>query len=183
MTAAPHALPPGFRFATPEVIYTDRRLVVAGPEEVALLKREAATTPRRRCRLCAHPDPGAADHAMLIAMRGEGYVRPHRHLGRSETLTVIEGEADAVLFDEAGTVREVVRMAPYPAGRFFYRMPERVFHGLVFRSPWFVFLETTRGPFDPSDSEPAPWAPAESDPAAGAAYAGALAARAAAALR
>ena len=98
MTAAPHALPPGFRFATPEVIYTDRALVVAGPEEVALLKREAATTPRRRCRLCAHPDPAAADHAMLIAMRGEGYVRPHRHLGRSETLTVIGLTMGGTLF-------------------------------------------------------------------------------------
>ena len=87
------------------------------------------------------------------------------------------------MFDEVGTVGEVVRMAPYPAGRFFYRMPEGVFHGLVFRSPWFVFLEITRGPFDPSDSEPAPWAPAESDPAAGAAYATSLAARAAAEVR
>lgn len=176
MTRSP--LPTGFRFATPEVIYTDRDFVVAGAEEVRLLKRQAAVTPRRRCRLCAHPSPEAAQQEMLIAMLGDGYVRPHRHRGKSESLTVLEGAADAVLFDEAGAIREVIRMAPYAeGGRFFYRMPEGLYHGLVFRSPWFVYLETTAGPFDPARTEPAPWAPPETEPEAGRAYAAALAAR------
>ncbi len=171
-------LPPGFRFTTPEVIYTNRTFVVAGAEEVAMLKREAATTPRRRCRLCAHPDPSAAQQEMLIVMRGEGYVRPHRHRGKTETLTVLEGAADAVIFDEAGHVTEVARMAPYSeGGRFFYRMPEGTFHGLVFRSEWLVYLETTVGPFDPGRSEGAPWAPAEQEAGAGAAYMAELTAR------
>jgi cupin fold WbuC family metalloprotein len=160
-------LPPGFLFATPEVIYTDLRFVTAGPEEVALLKREAATTPRHRCRLCSHPGPDAPQQEMLIVMRGDGYVRPHRHWGKTETLTVLEGRADALIFDEVGEITEVVRMTPYGAGgRFFYRMPEGTFHGLVFRSDWLVYLETTSGPFDPSRSEGAAWAPPEGDPAA-----------------
>lgn len=172
------ALPPGFRFATPEVIYTDREFVVAGAAEVALLKRQAALTPRRRCRLCAHPSPASAQHEMLIAMLGDSYVRPHRHRGRSESLTVLEGAADAVLFDPDGAIREVIRMAPHAErGRFFYRMPEGLYHGLVFRSPWFVYLETTAGPFDPACSEPAAWAPPETEVEAGRAYAAALAAR------
>jgi len=165
---------PGFRFATPEVIYTDRRFVTAGPEEVALLKRQSATTARHRCRLCSHPAPDAAQQEMLIVMRGDSYVRPHRHWDKTETLTVLEGNADALIFDEAGVVKEVVRMTPYGAGgRFFYRMPEGTFHGLIFRSDWLVYLETTSGPFDPSRSEFAAWAPPEGDPAA-AAYALAL---------
>jgi cupin fold WbuC family metalloprotein len=170
-------LPPGFRFRTPEVIYTDRSLVLARSEEVELLKREAATTPRRRCRLCAHPGPDAAQQDMLIVMHGDSYVRPHRHFGKSETLTVLEGEAEALIFDEAGEITQVLRMTPYGhGGVFFYRMPERVFHGLVFRTEWLVYLETTAGPFDPARSEGAPWAPAEGAPEA-AAYAAALARR------
>jgi len=173
-------LPPGFCFQTPEVIYTDRSLVLAGPEEVNLLKRKAATTPRRRCRLCAHPGPDAAQQEMLIVMHGESYVRPHRHFGKTETLTVLEGEAEALIFDEAGDIAQVLRMTPYgQGGRFFYRMPERVFHGLVFRTEWLVYLETTSGPFDPARSEGAPWAPAEGAPEAPA-YAAALARRASA---
>jgi cupin fold WbuC family metalloprotein len=171
-------LPPGFRFQTPEVIYTDQALVLAGPEEVALLKHEAATTPRRRCRLCAHPGPDAAQQEMLIVMHGDSYVRPHRHFGKTETLTVLEGEADALIFDEEGGIAQILRMTPYgQGGRFFYRMPERVFHGLVFRTEWLVYLETTSGPFDPARSEGAPWAPAEGAPEA-AAYAADLARRA-----
>ena len=157
-----HPLPPGFRFATPEVLYTDRSFVVAGAEEVALLKRLAPTTPRKRCRLCTHPTPEATQQEMLIVMRGDSYVRPHRHWGKTETLTVLEGEADAVIFDEAGAITRLVRMAPYQTGgHFFYRMPEGTFHGLIFRSDWLVYLETTSGPFDPNRSEGAPWAPAE----------------------
>ncbi|WP_439580647.1 WbuC family cupin fold metalloprotein [Elioraea sp.] len=176
MAAPP--LPEGFRFATPEVIYTDLDFVVAGADEVALLKRHAVSTPRRRCRLCAHPSPEAAQQEMLIAMLGESYVRPHRHRGKTESLTVLEGVADAVLFDEAGAIREVVRMTPYDAGgRFFYRMPEQLYHGLVFRTRWFVYLETTSGPFDPACTEPAPWAPPETEAEAGRAYAAALAVR------
>jgi cupin fold WbuC family metalloprotein len=175
----PADLPPGFRFTTPEVIYTDRLFITAGPDEVTLLKRQAAVTPKRRCRLCAHPTPEAAQQEMLIAMQGDSYVRPHRHRGKSESLTVLEGVADAVLFDEMGAIRAVIHMTPYAdGGQFFYRMPEGLYHGLVFRSPWFVYLETTAGPFDPARTEPAPWAPPETEVEAGRAYAAALTARA-----
>lgn len=160
-------LPPGFRYETPEVIYPEtagRGFVTAGAGEVALLKRLAPSTARKRCRLCAHPAPDATQQEMLIVMRGDSYVRPHRHRDKSETLTVLEGAADALIFDEAGTVIEVIHMAPYAeGGRFFYRMPAGLFHGLVFRSNWLVYLETTCGPFDPAASEAAPWAPAEGD--------------------
>ncbi len=62
-------------------------------------------------------------------------------------------------------------MSPSPEdGIFFYKMPPGIFHTLIFKSDWLVFLETTIGPFDPSSSEAAPWAPPETDAAAGDAY-------------
>ena len=54
-------------------------------------------------------------------------------------------------------------------------MPDGVFHTLIFRSEWMVFLETTIGPFDRAMTEVADWAPPETDAAAGRAYLSGLA--------
>jgi cupin fold WbuC family metalloprotein len=99
------------------------------------------------------------------------YVRPHRHIGKVETLAIVEGECEAVLFNNAGDLIDVISMsAPELGDNFFYRMPEGLFHSLIFRSEWLVFIETTIGPFDRLQTELASWAPPETDPAAGHAY-------------
>ena len=170
-------LPPGMRQISPEIVYADDGLVYADLAVIAALKALAEASPRRRARLCAHPAPEAAQQEMLIVMQGDSYVRPHRRLSKSETLTVLEGEADALVFDARGGLTRTLRLGPSGSDRaFFYRMPAMVFHSLAFRTPWFVFLETTVGPFDPDLSEPAPWAPPESDPSAGRAFLRAVAA-------
>jgi cupin fold WbuC family metalloprotein len=159
------------RFVSPEVIYSDGGFLAVDASMVALLKEKAVDAPRRRCRLCFHASPDAAQQEMLIVMHRSSYVRPHRHKGKVETLTVAEGACDAVLFDAAGTVTEVVPMsAPAQGASFFYRMPEGVFHTLIFRSEWLVYIETTTGPFDRAMTEAADWAPPEADAAAGHAY-------------
>ena len=161
----------GFRKVASEVFYATETFAVAGTAAVVLLKEVAQATPRRRCRICFHPDAESAAQEMLIAMHSSAYVRPPRHHGKSETLTVLEGRATTVLFDAAGIVTRWLPMAPYGSGAaFFYRMPEGVFHSLRFETEWLIYLETTTGPFDPSRSEAAPWAPPETDPAAGHAY-------------
>ena len=158
-------------WVAPEVAYSDGSFLSVGPQTIVLLKDAAAQSPRRRCRLCFHADPQAAQQEMLIVMQRESYVRPHRHNGKVETLLVVEGAADALLFDANGALAARIGMsAPGDGGHFFYRMPPGLFHTLVFRSDWLVFVETTIGPFDPAMSESAPWAPAESDPQAGRAF-------------
>jgi cupin fold WbuC family metalloprotein len=161
-------LPPGCRQVSPEVVYADPGLVVADARTVGALRAIAEAAPRRRARLCAHESAQAAQHEMLIVMAGDGYVRPHRHTAKSETFTVLEGEVDALIFDEDGAPTRKIPMGPFGTDRtFFYRMPSGLFHSLSFRTPWLVFLETTIGPFDPGSSEGAPWAPAEDEPLAG----------------
>lgn len=138
---------------------------------MAFLKEVAAGTLRRRCRICFHPDPDAPAQEMLIAMHRSSYVRPHRHFTKSETLTALEGTVTTLLFDEGGAVTTRLPLGPFGGGRaFFYRMPAGVFHTISFETEWFIYLETTMGPFDPADSEAAPWAPPETDADAGHAY-------------
>lgn len=156
---------------SPEVIYSDGGFLAADEGIVALLKDRAGNAPRRRCRLCFHADEGSPQQEMLIAMHRTSYVRPHRHLGKAETLAVVEGRCDALVFDDSGRVNEAISMSPASeGGSFFYRMPAGLFHSLIFRSDWLVYLETTIGPFDRTLTETADWAPPETDPDAGHAY-------------
>lgn len=159
------------RQVSPEVVYSDGGFLSVDAEMLALLKDRAARSPRRRCRLCFHADPSSPQHEMLIVMHRSSYVRPHRHKGKVETLGIVEGRCDIVLFEETGAVRSVIRMTPAAEGGcFFYRMPSGLFHSLIFRSEWLAFIETTIGPFDRATTEEASWAPPESEFAAGHAY-------------
>jgi cupin fold WbuC family metalloprotein len=157
--------------AAPGVFYTSREFVTAGADMTAFLKQAADTSPTKRARLCAHPSPDAEQHDMLVVTARGSYVAPHRHLAKSETFLVIEGEADALLFDNNGTLISTVAMGPADTGRtYFYRMPPRQFHGLHVLSNYILFLESTKGPFDPGASEHAPWAPDPSEATAGLRY-------------
>ena len=163
-----------------EVYYPELDVVRAGPDEMRALKEAAERNARRRSRLCAHPGPGDVLHEMLIVHDRSCYVRPHRHVGKSESLLLLEGELDAVFFDDAGNVTERRPMGAYGGGDdFYYRIPERVWHTLLIRSAWVVFLEVTSGPFRREQTEFAPWAPSGEDPAEVARFLNALRAGAA----
>jgi cupin fold WbuC family metalloprotein len=156
---------------TPEVYYAAASLGTVGADEVAFLKERAASNPRRRCRLCLHAAPSAAQHEMLIVHGRDAFVRPHRHATKSESLTVIEGEALAFTFDDAGKVESRIRLGvPGSGAQFSYLMPAGVWHGLVIRSPWLVFLECSAGPFERSETSFPTWAPDGTDAAAATGY-------------
>jgi cupin fold WbuC family metalloprotein len=152
----------------PGIFYSDRAIVTADRNMIEFLKETATRVPSKRARLCAHPSADAVQQDMLIVSSRDTYVTPHRHLAKTETMLVIEGSAEAVIFDEAGAILDVISMGTAESGRrFFYRMPARTYHGLVIESEMLVFTESTRGPFLAADSEYAPWAPAPQDAVAG----------------
>lgn len=159
------------KIVSPEVVYSDGGFLSVDVRAVAMLKDMARSSPRGRSRLCFHRDASSPQQEMLIVMHRNSYVRPHRHSGKVETLTVIDGCCDALLFDDVGRVINSIPMSSLSqGGNFFYRMPPDLFHTLVFRSEWLVYLETTIGPFDRTSTEGAAWAPADTEPQAGRAY-------------
>jgi cupin fold WbuC family metalloprotein len=165
------SMPSRFRRLSPEVVYSDGDFLAVDRSTIELLREAAASAPRRRCRLCFHAGPESLQQEMLIVMHSTSYVRPHRHYGRSETLTVVEGHCDAMLFDETGQLKEHVPMSCVAdGGSFFYRMPQGVFHTLRSQTEWLAFLETTTGPFQPASTDFAHWAPLDSDASAGHAF-------------
>lgn len=149
---------------SPGVFYSRAPLVAVDNAIISMLKEEAAISPLKRARLCAHPDPAASQHDMVIVSHRDTYVPPHRHLEKTETMLVLEGRADAILFDEDGAITRVLPMGPQQSGRvFFYRMPERVFHSLIIYDEWLIFTESTTGPFSADASQTASWAPGTHD--------------------
>lgn len=150
-----------------EVLYARGPVVKTDRLDVAALKRGAGAAARKRMRLCAHPDVRDKVHEMLIVLKKGVYIRPHKHLGKSESFHVIEGRADIFVFTGEGKIREKIPMGDYSSGRkFFYRISAPFYHTLLVRSAFFAFHETTTGPFRKAGTTAAPWAPDESDAAA-----------------
>ena len=133
-----------------------------GAEEVEFLRREAAASPRGRVRINLHPDNADSLHEMIIAIRPDSYIRPHKHPGKSEAFHMVHGEVDIVVFDDDGGVREVLPLAAGVAGKaFYYRMSKPYFHTLLVRSDILVVHEITNGPFVKDGTAFGAFAPAE----------------------
>jgi cupin fold WbuC family metalloprotein len=151
----------------PEVLHSDEALTTVDRSDVSGLKTMARANARGRMRLCAHETPEDALHEMLIVHDRSVYVRPHKHPGKTESMHIVEGLVDVVLFDDEGKIERIVRMGDYASGHvFYYRMTTPVFHTLLIRSETVVFLETTSGPFDRSETVFADWAPDDGEAAA-----------------
>jgi cupin fold WbuC family metalloprotein len=141
-----------------EVLYVEGDFATVGAEEIAELKRRAAGNRRRRCRICAHSTPNAPLHEMLIVHERDAWVPPHKHLYKDESIHVVEGSAVLVTFAEEGRVIKSVRLSKDK--KFYCRVPADTYHTLLIESDWFVFHETTTGPFDRTATVFASWAPA-----------------------
>lgn len=147
-----------------EVLFAADPIVTVGRPDIESLKEKAGHNRRKRIRLCAHRNVTDSLHEMLIVHTKETYVRPHKHLNRTESFHLIEGVVQVVVFDDAGNIMEVVQMGDYSSGhRFYYRMQEPFFHTLRITSDYLVFHETSNGPFVRSDTVFPPWAPEEND--------------------
>lgn len=145
-----------------EVFVADDAIVRLGADHVTFLKQQAATSVRRRARICAHRHSGDALHEMLIALHADSYVHPHKHVNKTESFHVIEGRIDVVVLDDSGAVIEVIELGDVSSGRpFFYRLADSLFHTLLIRSDFLIMHEVTNGPFTAGDAILAPFAPPE----------------------
>jgi cupin fold WbuC family metalloprotein len=132
--------------------------------DVVFLKSVASGNNRRRSRICLHPDRRDLIHEMIIALDEQTYVRPHKHLHKSESFHVMEGYGKLILFDDEGCIDEVVDLGDYASGRtFFYRMNDSQVHCVLVCSDSLLLHETTNGPFDRRDTSFPDWAPDEDD--------------------
>lgn len=129
-----------------------------GQHEEDFLKNELALQQIDRCRICTHHSNEDRLRQMLMAFRGDTYIRPSRHK-QDESLYVLEGAGKHVFFDDAGNATKVVPLGPLGSGQsVFCRIPAMQWHALVMNGDMTV-LETTSGPFRREDTEFSDWSP------------------------
>ncbi|HEX4411538.1 MAG TPA: WbuC family cupin fold metalloprotein [Xanthobacteraceae bacterium] len=147
-----------------EVFHNDKPVISVSDDWVSFLKERAENSPLRRSRLCLHRNSDDAIHEMVIVMCKDVLFRPHRHRVKTESIHIIDGALDIILFDKSGTVEEVIAMGPFGSGRnFSYRLSVSQFHAVLPLSDYVVVYEVTMGPYLEGDAEFAPWAPADTD--------------------
>lgn len=149
-----------------EVLVANERIVSVGRKEMDFLKAKVNETRRKRIRLCAHPTTENTLHEMFVVYMDMTYVKPNLHLGKDESLHILEGEADFIFFDNQGKITEIIPLGAYNSDRQFYcRVPASAWHTIVMKSERLVIHEVTPGPFVRTDTVWAPWAPDENDAA------------------
>lgn len=152
------------RQESPEVLYPVEDIVFCTEADWSQLKALAMANPRQRIRLCMHRSPEDSLQEMLIVHTKDTYVRPHKHVGRVESFSVLEGIVDVILFEEDGAVQQVIKMGPPSSGdRYFLRMNRPVYHSLVIHSDFLVFHEATTGPFGREQTVFPAWARSGND--------------------
>jgi cupin fold WbuC family metalloprotein len=145
-----------------DLINSNREICLFGCSDVNSLKELAYKSPLKRARFCAHHSSDDLIHEMLITLHKDTYIQPHRHSFKSESFQVIEGEAEVLIFTDNGKVKQRIMLSSYDQdGCFYYRLNECSYHTVIVKSEFFVFLETTNGPFNKASSEYASWAPTE----------------------
>ena len=143
-----------------EILYPAEEIVRVNADDIAVWKDKAFRNERQRIRLCAHRDEDDIVHEMLIVHTRETYVRPHKHLNKTESFHVIEGCADVIVFDEDGKIIDVIHMGTYDSGLcFYYRIADPIYHMIFIHSEVLVFHEVTKGPFRKNDTVYASWSP------------------------
>ena len=154
-------MPCAFKKINDEVFFVEDDIVRLDAQAVEFIKAKALSNDRGRARICAHRKASDTLHEMIIAIRSDSYIRPHRHHNKIESFHLIEGRADIVILDEQGKIEDVVQMGGEYC--FYYRLSTPRYHTLLIHSPLLVIHEITNGPFNAEASDFAHYAPAEEE--------------------
>ncbi|HLG68800.1 MAG TPA: WbuC family cupin fold metalloprotein [Chloroflexota bacterium] len=146
----------------PEVFFVQGDIANITQADVEFLKERALESPRRRARLCIHRALEEPLHDMVIVLARGAYVRPHKHLAKTESFQIVQGEMAVFLLDEEGRPEARIDMAERSTGKpFLHRLSLNKFHCMVPLADFVAFHEATTGPFRDDESIWADWAPAE----------------------
>jgi len=141
--------------------YDDIGIALVNNNMLSQLKINSRSSAKKRARICVHPSTESPIHEMIITLEKSSYVRPHRHLNKTESYFVISGEIELIYFDEAGAelVRYALGACTTESNSFYLRANNNFWHTLVVNSDQATILEITTGPLREEETLFAPWAP------------------------
>ena len=106
-------------------------------KDIEYLQSIALSNITGKSRICLHKNIEEKLHEMFIFHKKDYYVRPHRHFNKSESILILEGSADLVLFDEKGDIQNVIHLENFSSGNKF-----TMFFALSNKSDCFVFSKS-----------------------------------------
>ena len=89
-----------FKRLNEEVFVSENPVTYISPAQIEALKKLASTNARNRVRINAHKTTDDPLHEMVIVHKKGMYCQPHKHMNKSESFHMIEGELLLILFDD-----------------------------------------------------------------------------------
>ena len=140
------------------VIHNKKNISSFNNVDLDELKLLAKNEPDKRARICLHKDDSELVHEMIIVIYEGSEIIPHRHIDKSESYHIIEGELKIVFFNDKGIENDSVILSSkrhqYP---FLCRISNNSWHTIVPLEEYVIFHEVTNGPFNKNDTEYAEW--------------------------
>jgi cupin fold WbuC family metalloprotein len=119
---------------------------------------------RGRTRILMHPKSDSRLHEMFVLYGSDTFIRANKHIGRDESVHLLSGICDVILFSDSGTIEDVIRLdADSQKHPTFILLPANKYHSVIIRSSQALLFESTPGPFDASITVYADWSPIETD--------------------
>lgn len=143
-----------------EVLYPEEDIPVLYNKDLNYLKKLALLNSKQKVRLCTHKSIKSKLHEMFIVHTKKCYVRPHKHINKSESVLILEGEVDIILFEDNGKLKEIIELGDKKSKKkFYYRLDKPIYHMLIIKTKFLVFHEITIGPFRKRETVFPEWSP------------------------
>lgn len=135
-----------------------------GSQERVQLNKLYKLSDRNRHRFCFHQNTDVALHDIIIQYDQESYIPPNKHVGKAETLCILQGEVEVFFFCDDGKCFKRILMGDSGNNVKICRIPMNTWHGLrvVSKEPC-VMKETISGPYSKESLMWGSFAPTEAE--------------------
>ncbi|MCF7916162.1 MAG: WbuC family cupin fold metalloprotein [Candidatus Omnitrophica bacterium] len=146
-----------------KVIFNKSDIIKVDKKIIQSLKDKSIEASDGKARFCLHKELGDSLHEMIIVLRKDVYVRPHKHCFKTETFHLVEGKIKIVIFNDRGKpYRKMLLNRKGKNPNLVCRLEKAIWHMVIPLTNFVVFHEITNGPYQgKEDSIFASWAPEE----------------------
>ncbi len=101
-------------------------------------------------RLNLHSSSRDTHHDMIILQRKNYKCAVHKHLLNGETIHIIQGSLDVILYDNKKKIISKISLSKNK--NTIYRIPIKCYHKIKITSPYAIYHENKKGPFKRSQT-------------------------------
>ena len=130
------------------VFYCHQTPKVVNADDIQFLYTYCKDSRIPSARICFHPNEQSVLMQMLIVNLGFYQYPPHKHPGKPESYTVLDGTCNFNLYDDFGQITSTVRLEAGSS----YLNDSQCYHALLPLTSNIAYLETTIGPFIPNQN-------------------------------